>query len=395
MSAEPGAHVARVGVVGAGTMGAGIAQLACLGGFETVLHDPDPGALATGSDRLQAALAKGAGRGLWSAGDAASAAGRLTTATALEDLAGAELAIEAAPEDLALKRGLFAQLESICGPEAVLATNTSSLPVTEIAAELTLPGRACGMHFFNPPALMKLVEVVAGERSDEAALAAVTRVARTMRREPVRATDAPGFIVNRCNRPFSLEALRMLGEGVATHAEIDLVMRERGGYRMGPFELMDLIGIDVNLEVARSFYRQRPEPRWQPHQIQEEMVAAGRLGRKSQAGFYEYEGRRRVDPERLSLPPEVEANAILERIVAGLVNEASYAAGEGVAAPEDIDTAMRLGLNHPRGPFEWRDRMGAQRLVACLEDLERALGEPERYRPAPLLVEAAQASAGG
>ena len=388
--------VERVGVVGAGTMGAGIAQLAALAGFPTAMHDPDPGALATGADRVASALAKGAGRGLWSAGEAAEAASMLGTATELEQLASADLVIEAAPEDLELKRELFARLERICDESALLATNTSSIPVTRIAEPLERPERFAGMHFFNPPALMRLVEVVAGDRSADATLEEVTRVARAMGREPVRAADAPGFIVNRCNRPFSLEALRMLGEGVASHAQIDAAMRMRGGYRMGPFELLDLIGVDINLEVARSFHAQRPIPRWEPHPIQAEMVEAGRLGRKAGRGFYEYRAGRRLDPEpgEASLPA-AEAEAIVERIVAGLVNEASFAVDEGVAAPEDVDTAMRLGLNHPRGPFEWRDALGAPNVLALLEELAARLGEPERYRAAPALVEAAQASAGG
>jgi 3-hydroxybutyryl-CoA dehydrogenase len=394
MTTGPGASVARVGVVGAGTMGAGIAQLAALAGLPTLLFDPDPGALATGADRVEGALAKGAGRGLWSAAEAADAAAMLGTATAFDQLAGADLVIEAAPEDLELKRELFVRLEGICAEDALLATNTSSLPVAEVGAALTHPQRFCGMHFFNPPALMKLVEVVAAPDSAPQTLEEVELVARAMGREPVRAADSPGFIVNRCNRPYTLEALRMLGEGVASHAEIDTAMRERGGYRMGPFELIDLIGVDVNLEVARSFYAQRHEPRWEPHPIQAELVEAGRLGRKSGTGFYEYRDGRRVEPEGGGPLPDAEADAIVERIVAGLVNEASFAVGEGVARAEDVDTAMRLGLNHPRGPFEWRDSLGADRLLGLLEELGERLGEPERYRPAPLLVEAAQASGG-
>jgi 3-hydroxybutyryl-CoA dehydrogenase len=251
------------------------------------------------------------------------------------------------------------------------------------------------MHFFNPPPLMRLVEIVAGEDTDELTLAAASAVARALDREPVRAKDSPGFIVNRCNRPFSLEALRMLGEGFATHAEIDAAVRERGGYRMGPFELMDLVGIDVGLEVARSFFRQRTEPRWEPHPIQEELVAASRLGRKSGAGFYEYRNGRRVDPEPGSEREAADPDAILERIVAQLVNEATFAVDEGVAAPPDIDTAMRLGLNHPRGPFEWQRELGTERLVAVLERLAETTGERERYRVAPGLAGAGQASTGG
>ena len=376
--------VSRLGVVGAGTMGSGIAQLGCLGGLSVMLCDPDPHALASGADRLQAGLAKGAGRGLWSMSIAASASGRLETTTTPERLAGCELVIEAAPEQLELKRELFASLAGICGPDAVLATNTSSLAVSDIAAAVPQPERVCGMHFFNPPPLMKLVEIVAGPDTGEEALARADEVARSMRREPVRAADAPGFIVNRCNRPFSLEALRMLGERVAGHAQIDAAIREHG-YKMGPFELMDLIGIDVNLEVARSFYAQRAEPRWEPHPIQEEMVEAGRLGRKSGAGFYEYQGGRQVPPD-LTRGYVGSPEAIFERIVAQLVNEASFAVEEGVATPADVDTAMRLGLNHPRGPFEWRDELGASRLVAVLDDLAKRL-DAQRYRVAPSLRE--------
>ena len=234
----------------------------------------------------------------------------------------------------------------------MLATNTSSLPVTEIAEGLPHPERVCGMHFFNPPALMKLVEVVATADSADEPLAALEEVARAMGREPVRCTDSPGFIVNRCNRPYTLESLRILDEGIATHAQIDEALRSEGGYRMGPFELMDLIGIDVNLEVARSFYRQRPEPRWQPHEIQERMVASGRLGRKTGAGFYEY-GEDAANAEPEPVEPEL-SRAILERVVAQLANEASFAAGEGVAEPR----RHRLGDAPWPQPSPWPVRVG-------------------------------------
>ncbi len=373
----------RVGVAGAGTMGAGIAQLAALGGYDTLLHDPQPEALERGLERLQADLERGAERERWTAAEAESAAGRVRPAATLEDLGGAGFVVEAAPEDLALKRVLFAALEDACAGDAVLATNTSSLSVSAIAAEAGRPERICGMHFFNPPALMKLVEVVAGESTAESALAATVELAERMGRTPVRCVDAPGFIVNRCNRPFSLESLRMLGEGVATHDQVDRVVREDGGYPMGPFELLDLIGVDVNYNVARSFYAQRPEPRWEPHPIQERMVAEGRLGRKSGAGFYAYEDGQRVDPPPAEISGELR-RTVLDRVVAGLVNEGCFAAGEGVAEPGDIDAAMRLGLNHPRGPFEWLDERGPERVLATLDALGNELG-PDRYRPAPLL----------
>jgi 3-hydroxybutyryl-CoA dehydrogenase len=382
--------VERIGVTGAGTMGAGIAQIACLGGLDTHLHDPAPAALAEGEERLRAALAKGADRGRWSATEADAAAAKLRLARGLEALAGCELVIEAAPEDLRLKRELFARLETICDRDAILATNTSSLSVTAIASGLERPQRVCGMHFFNPPALMELVEIVAGEHTSEETLTAATEVGRRMGRTPIRAADGIGFLANRCIRPFSLESLRMLGEGVADHAQIDRVVRDDGGYRMGPFELMDLIGIDVNLEVARSFYSQRPEPRWEPHPIQERMVAEGRLGRKAGRGFYEYaEGDRE---EAAPLAEEVRGQ-ILDRIVSQLVNEASFAADEGIGSPDDIDTAMRLGFNHPRGPFEWLEQFGARRVVAVLDGLAASL-DRDRYRVADSLRRAATGATG-
>ena len=372
-----------VGVAGAGTMGAGIAQLAALAGYDTLLHDPQPEALERGVERLRSDLDRGAERERWSAAEASAAKERVRPAAAVEDLGRAGFVVEAAPEDLALKRVLFAALEGACADDAVLATNTSSLPVSAIAAEAERPERICGMHFFNPPALMKLVEVVAGESTAEPALAATVEVAERMGRTPVRCTDSPGFIVNRCNRPFALESLRMYGDGVAEPAQIDRIVRADGGYRMGPFELMDLIGIDVNLNVARSFYEQRPEPRWQPHPISERMVAEGRLGRKTGAGFYDYEDGKKVDPPDAEIDDDLR-RTVLDRLLAQMINEGCFAADEGVAAPADIDAAMRLGLNHPKGPFEWLDELGAETVLATLDALGNEIG-PDRYRPAGLL----------
>jgi 3-hydroxybutyryl-CoA dehydrogenase len=375
-------RVERIGVVGAGTMGAGIAQLACLGRFDTYLHDPVADALEAGERRLREGLVKGADRGRWSREEAEAASARLRTSPRLEDLGDCELVVEAAPENLELKRELFARLADACGERALLATNTSSLPVRAIAEPVPHRGRVLGMHFFNPPVRMPLVEVVGADETAAEALDAATDVAERIGRTPIRCADSPGFIVNRCNRPFTLESLRMLAEGIAEHSQIDAVLREDGGYPMGPFELMDLIGIDVNLEVARSFYRQRPEPRWRPSPIQERMVAEGRLGRKSGGGFYDY--GKGSEPEGSPSPPHDARHAILERVVSQLVNEACFAAEEGVARPADIDEAMRLGLNHPRGPFKWGRGHGPDQILASLRRLGAA-GEAEVYRPAPLL----------
>jgi 3-hydroxybutyryl-CoA dehydrogenase len=488
--------VERIGIVGAGTMGAGIAQVACLGGFETLLHDPVPEALATGEERTRGALSAGAERGLWTRDDASSAADLLRAVPKLADLEGCRLIIEAAPEDLELKQEMFGLLATVCGSEAILATNTSSLSVAAIAAGVPDPQRIVGMHFFNPPALMRLVEVVAGPESSEEALRIATEAAKQMGRTPVRASDEIGFIANRCARPYSLEGLRLLGDRIAEVETIDRICRIGGGFRMGPFELMDLVGIDVNLEVAKSFWEQSfHEPRWQPHPIQQRMVAAGRLGRKSGNGYYDYSGERhrpddpethpaihrgtpgreaeevprsdaedvpRVDVlgegeladelrERASgadgatrlvllaegslaelddaggsvgfhlLPPLADATLVeltagdytpqpakddaerffgslglhvewvgdapglvLGRIICQLVNEAAFALQKGVGSAADIDTALKLGFNYPRGPLEWGDAIGLDHVLAVLDALREELGE-ERYRAAPLL----------
>ena len=280
---------ARVGIVGAGTMGSGIAQLAALAGYETVIYDPDPEAMEGGALRIGDDLARGDSRGLWSVGESEAALECLNYVSDLADLAGCDLVVEAAPESIQLKREIFTELAAALGPEPVLATNTSSLRVAEVAAGVPHPERVVGMHFFNPPALMKLVEVVAAERSSEAALATTIEIAERMGRTPIRAKDSPGFVANRLARPFTLESLRMLADGVGDIATIDRIVRLGGGFRMGPFELIDLIGLDVNLEIARSFFRQGGEPeRWRPNPIQERLVAEGKLGRKSGHGYYDY-----------------------------------------------------------------------------------------------------------
>jgi 3-hydroxybutyryl-CoA dehydrogenase len=392
--------VEHIGVVGAGTMGAGIAQIAALGGYETRLYDPVAAALDSGLEKLNGALTKGVAKGMWSEVEADEASGRAGGAHSLADLAECDLVVEAAPEDLGLKRQLFAALAETCGPKTILASNTSSLPVTAIAALVPQRERVVGMHFFNPPALMKLVEVVATAEASAEALDATTEVGRRMGRTPIRAKDSPGFIANRLARPFTLESLRMLADGVADAETIDRACRTGGGFRMGPFELIDLIGLDVNLSVARSFYAQGGEPeRWRPSPIQEGLVDEGRLGRKSGHGFYEYSdgARREPDPDLGIEAPTTDpselakidhaAPTIVPRLLAQIANEAAFALEEEVGSPADMDTAMRLGFNWPRGPLELTGLIGAGRAVELLEGLRAEHGEA--YRPAPRLLAAA------
>jgi 3-hydroxybutyryl-CoA dehydrogenase len=260
-----------LGIAGAGTMGAGIAAAAREAGLRVLLHDPDP-------------AARGRVDGVeWAATP--------------EELAPCGLVIEAAPEELALKRGLLGALAAVVAADAVLATNTSSLLVTEVAAGVPGPERVVGLHFFNPVAKMRLVELVAGERSAPAALARARTLGEALGKHVIDAADGPGFIVNRCNRPFSLEALRIVQERLATPEQVDRICRLACGFRMGPFELMDLVGIDVGYAVARSFYEQsHGEPRWRPSPLAARMAAGGRLGRKSGAGWYAYPPGRPPDP---------------------------------------------------------------------------------------------------
>jgi len=371
---SPGGEAPSVlGVAGAGTMGAGIAQLGCVAGIQTLLHDPDAEALERGLGRIQRQLDREVSKGRMDAADAEAAKAALRPAASLSDLGDCEIVIEAAPERLELKHALFAALSEIVSDDCVLASNTSSLLVTALAPAATHPERVVGMHFFNPPPLMALLEVVAGAESSERALAVARACGEAMGKRVIDAVDGPGFLVNRCNRPWGLEALKLLAERVATVEQIDRVCRLGGGFRMGPFELMDLVGVDVGLEISRSFYEQSfGEPRWQPSQIAVRTVAAGRYGRKVGRGYYEYpEGgkHRPPDPE----PPPVGGGDGLviiagESALAFALEEAAALAGWDVASPAQADGGpvpaliLEMGLDgeEPDAPLQ-----GGPRAVCC------------------------------
>jgi 3-hydroxybutyryl-CoA dehydrogenase len=328
-----------IGVIGAGTMGAGIAQLAAQAGARTFLHDPVAEALERGIETIVTGLARSVQRGRLAASEASAIRGRVEPVAELEALAPCGIVIEAAPERLELKLELYRALAAVVDERCVLATNTSSLSVTEIAAHVPRPERVVGLHFFNPAPVMRLVEVVAGELSAEEPLAVAREVGEAMGKRVIDAADVAGFLVNRCNRPFSLESLRLLGERVASVEQIDRIARLGGGFRMGPFELMDLVGIETNHAVAESFHRASyGEPRYQPSPLQARMVAAGRLGRKSGAGWYDYaQGAtdyRPPDPEPLA--PGGGDGRVVELLgelpVAERLREAARAAGFTVSA---------------------------------------------------------------
>ncbi len=337
---------AVIGVLGAGTMGSGIAQLACRSGAQTLLHDPIPQALEGGLERARDGLRKEAARGRLTAEEAQAAAERLQAVDELSAFAPCELVIEAVPERLDLKHELYRALSEIVSAECVLATNTSSLLVTAIAAAASRPERVVGMHFFNPAPVMRLLEIVAGEQSSEEALALAQATGEAMGKATIRASDGPGFLVNRCNRPFGLEALRLLQERIADIETIDRICRMQGGFRMGPFELMDLVGVDTGFEVSKSFFEQSfGEPRWRPSPISARYVAAGLHGRKSGRGYYDYggpgsanaKGYRSEDPDPIdsAAPSGGEGVVVISGggVLAEELRAAASAAGYEVRAP--------------------------------------------------------------
>lgn len=280
----------KIGVLGAGTMGAGIAQVAAQAGFQTLVYDIAQEFIDKGLGRIQSFLQGSRERGKITPEQGQAILDRLHSTTKLETFEGSSLIIEAVPEKLDLKRDIFKQLDARCGPETLLATNTSSFSVTAIASSTQHPERVLGLHFFNPPPLMALVEVIQGDRTTAETVERATELMRLMGKTPARAKDTPGFIVNRVARPFYNEALRILGDGDATVESIDRIMRLAGNFRMGPFELMDLIGHDVNFAATESLYRSFFEdPRFRPSPIQHKMLMGGNLGRKTGRGFYVYD----------------------------------------------------------------------------------------------------------
>jgi len=370
-----------IAVVGAGTMGAGIAESAVLAGMSVAVLDVREEALERGRQSIERDLARRVKKGSISEGEREDALGRLRTTTSVANLSGASLVVEAVIEDMSVKQKVFRDLEGVVGEQTVLATNTSSLSVAGIAAATGSPERVVGMHFFNPVPAMRLVEVVAAPSTETYALSRAEEVCERLGKTPVRVSDTPGFIVNRVARPFYLEALRIVESG-GDPGRVDAMVRE-AGFRMGPLELADLIGHNVNLSVSESlFERYYYPPRFRPSYVQRSMVEAGDLGRKSGQGFYDYAG----DGGARHSGKEPSEDVAL-RVISCIVNEAFLALSEGVATVEDIDRAMKLGANYPRGPFEWTDEIGPDRILHTLDTLRATHGDA--YLAAPSLRERA------
>jgi 3-hydroxybutyryl-CoA dehydrogenase len=373
-------EIQRVGVLGAGAMGAGIAQLCAVAGIETRLLDANEDALAAGIARVEGSLGRATERGRIAEADAAAALGRLHPVGAVDDLAGVELVIEAVPEIVDLKVELLGALAALPG-EPILASNTSSISIGILAQRCGAPERLLGLHFFNPPTAMPLIELIATPATDRAALGRARMLGERLGKQVVDVLDGPGFLVNRCARPFYMESLRMVEDGFAEPWEIDRACVELGGFPLGPFELMDTVGVDISLAVTKSMWEQSyGEPRWRPSPIQVAQVAAGRLGRKTGGGFYDDGDSWRSRP---GASPDLAAT-ILDRVVANLVNEAAFALAAGIATPADLERAMVVGLNHPKGPEAWEQQWGRERIVEILDHLWATEHDP-RYRVAPRL----------
>ena len=484
-----------VGLVGAGAMGRGIAQIAAQGGCQVLLFDAQSGAADTARAAVQEQWQRLLSKGRISEEQLQAWSARLQPVADMAALKDCTLVVEAIVERLDIKQAVFAQLEAVVAPDAVLVSNTSSLSVTQIAAGLQRPARFAGLHFFNPVPLMKVVEVIAGLKTDPALCDALARAVRQWGHQPVQAQDTPGFIVNHAGRGYNTEALRIVGEGIADFATIDRILRDQAGFRLGPFELMDLTALDVSHPVMEAIYRQYyDEPRYRPSVITAQRLAGGVVGKKAGQGFYRYDnGRAQVPPEPpvpdvAVLPPvwvspqatrraalcallhtlgaELETHAtpsaqalivvaplgldvsaaavaehldatrtvgidlliddsatqrrvlatnpatradmraaahalfardgkavsvvrdsggfVTQRVLATIVNIAADICQQRICTPQDLETAVTLGLGYPQGPLALGECWGAERVLQVLENLQTVYGDP-RYRPSPWL----------
>jgi 3-hydroxybutyryl-CoA dehydrogenase len=372
----------KIGVVGAGSMGAGIAQVAASNGHPVFLFDASSDALNNFSKKLDADLSRLVDKGKISADQKSQWTSNIQPVNNLESFADCGLIIEAIIEDLSIKKNLFSQLDQISKPECILATNTSSLPVVAIASACSLRVRVIGIHFFNPATLMPLVEIIPAFTTGEKTVQSSRSLIDSWGKVTVQAKDTPGFIVNRIARPFYGEALKIYEEGIADMSTIDHAVKTHGGFRMGPFELMDFIGNDINYKVTETVWEQMfYDPRYRPSLTQKRLYEAGLFGKKSGRGYYDYrEGAVKADPDT----DERKGRYIFERILVMLINEAADALYLGIASRDDIETAMTRGVNYPKGLLGWADEFGIGRVLEQLEKLQQDFGD-DRYRPSLLL----------
>lgn len=376
----------NIGVVGAGTMGPGITQLAATFGHQVYLFDPYKEQLKKSEQSLLKILNRQVTKDRMNQREMDEILHRIHFVDHLKDFADCSMVFEAIIEDQQAKKDQFARLEGIVSRSCILATNTSSLSIASLSSVLNKPRRFLGVHFFNPAPVMNLVEITPGISTSDKVTSEVKSLIDSWKKVTVIAKDTPGFIVNRISRPFFGEALRIYEEGIADFATIDWAIKEFTGLKMGPFELMDLVGNDINYEVTETIFKKfYYDPRFKPSFAQKRMVEAGRLGKKTGIGFYNYN-----DSSKNPVPTKDRklGQKIFSRILTMLMNEAADAVFMNIASVEDVDRAMKNGVNYPKGLLEWADELGLELVLNRMQSLQDLYGE-DRYRPNPLLKQKA------
>ena len=375
----------NIAIIGSGTMGSGIAQVAATAGCEVKVFDTNQEALNKSKANLENVFSKLVEKEKITNDEKLRIIGNISFASSLSELSHSDLVIEAIIENLEVKRKLFSDLENYVSPETILATNTSSLSITSIAASCQKPERVIGIHFFNPAPLMQLVEIIPAIQTSNEILDKSVETISSWKKTVAVVKDTPGFIVNRVARPFYSESLRIYDEGFADMQTIDFAMKEIGGFKMGPFELMDFIGHDVNYVVTESvftaFYF---DPKYKPSLTQKRLVEAGYLGKKSGRGFYNYNNQTVIPSAVEGKFDKAILNQIFERVIVMLINEAADTLFLNIASSKDIDNAMTKGVNYPKGLLAWADEIGINWCVEKMDELYNEYHE-DRYRCSPIL----------
>jgi len=376
----------NIGIIGSGTMGSGIAQVAATSGCKVKVFDTNQDALDKSKAALEKVLLRLIEKERIDETEKNRIQNNISYVNSLQDLADSDLTIEAIVENLEIKQSLFSELESYVSDETIIASNTSSLSITSIASALQKPERCIGIHFFNPAPLMALVEVIPAIQTSETVFANAVSTIKSWNKTVVIAKDTPGFIVNRVARPYYGEALRIYEEGITDFATIDNAMKTIGNFRMGPFELMDFIGNDINYTVTKTVFKTfYYDSKFRPSFTQQRLAEAGYLGRKTGKGYYDYDENGKVTSSEVKRSHNTDlAQTIFDRVLVMLINEAADALFWNIASAEDIDKAMTKGVNYPKGLLVWADEKGIDWCVERMDELYKEYHE-ERYRCSPLL----------